>query len=210
MNTSSQPVRVLVVDDHPLLREGIVGVVSRQPDMVIVGEASDGFEGVEAFRRLRPDVTLMDLQMPGMNGVEAITAIRAEFGDATILVLTTYKGDVQALRALKAGAQGYLLKNALRKELVDTIRSLSAGRRVILPEIAAEIADHLVDDVLTEREIAVLTCVSLGNSNKRVADCLAISEDTVKAHMKSILSKLDARDRTHAVSIALKRGIIPS
>lgn len=208
MNGFDRPIRLLTVDDHPMLREGIAAVVEGQADMVLVAEASDGYEAVEQYRRHRPDVVLMDLQMPGMNGVEAIAAIRQEFADATILVLTTYKGDVQALRALKAGARGYLLKSALRRELLDTIRLLHAGRRCIPAEIATEIAGHAVDDALTAREVAVLGCVAGGNSNKSVAGLLSISEETVKAHMKSILAKLDARDRTHAVTIAIKRGIL--
>jgi DNA-binding NarL/FixJ family response regulator len=208
MNGRDRPIRLLTVDDHPMLREGIAAVVEGQADMELVAEASDGYEAVEQYHRHRPDVVLMDLQMPGMNGVEAIAAIRREFPDATILVLTTYKGDVQALRALKAGARGYLLKSALRRELLDTIRLLHAGRRCIPAEIATEIAGHAVDDALTAREVAVLGCVAGGNSNKAVAGLLSISEETVKAHMKSILAKLDARDRTHAVTIAIKRGIL--
>ncbi|WP_458068265.1 response regulator [Rhodanobacter sp. BL-MT-08] len=208
MAAPAPPIRVLVVDDHPLLREGIVGVVNSQPDMLIVGEASDGLDAIEHFRKLRPDVTLMDLQMPGMDGLEAITILRKEFADAIILVLTTYKGDVQALRAIKAGAQGYLLKGALRKELVDTIRNVFAGHRYILPEVASDIAAHLIQDALTERETVVLSCVAAGNSNKLVAQALCITEETVKGHMKSIMAKLAARDRTHAVAIAMRRGII--
>ncbi|MFC5741315.1 response regulator [Dyella tabacisoli] len=208
MSQAESRIRILTVDDHPMLREGIAAVIEGQPDMVLVAEASNGREAVEQFRRYRPDVTLMDLQMPEMNGIDAITLIRKEFPAASILVLTTYKGDVQALRALKAGAQGYLLKSALRKELLDTIRHLYAGKRAIPAEIAMEIADHAVDDALTPREIAVLTCVAAGNSNKAVAAELAISEETVKAHMKSILAKLDAKDRTHAVTIGLRRGVI--
>jgi len=207
---SIPPIRVLVVDDHPLLRDGIAGVIEDQPDMEVAGEANDGIEAVEQFRRLRPDVTLMDLQMPGMNGIEAIMAIRGEFHTAAILVLTTYKKDVQAVRAIKAGARGYLLKSALRRDLIETIRKVHEGISVILPEIAAEIASHLIDESLTERETAVLNSVSLGNSNKLVSVHLKISEETVKAHMKSILDKLGARDRTHAVAIALRRGIISS
>ncbi len=206
--TSPTQIRVMTVDDHPILREGIAAVIEGQQDMALVAEASNGREAVESFRIHRPDVTLMDLQMPEMGGVEAILAIRHEFPAARILVLTTYKGDVQALRALKAGAQGYLVKSALRKELTETIRSVHAGKRCIPPEIAAEIAEHAIDDALSPREIAVLASVADGNSNKTVADLLEISEDTVKAHMKSILAKLDAKDRTHAVTIGLARGII--
>src|SRR5688572_24032197 len=198
----------MVVDDHPLLREGIAAVLERQDDMRLVAEATDGQEALEAFRQIRPDVTLMDLQMPRMGGIEAIAAIRGEFPRARIVVLTTYHGDVQALRAFKAGASGYLLKNLLRRELIDTIRIIHQGGRRIPPEIATEIAEHATADALSEREAEVLRWVAQGNANKRVASLLGISEDTVKAHMKSILAKLDANDRTHAVTIALKRGII--
>jgi DNA-binding NarL/FixJ family response regulator len=190
------------------MREGIAGVVNTQTDMIIVGEASDGREAIERFRELRPDVTLMDLQMPVVDGVEAIVILREEFSNAIILVLTTYKGDVQALRAIKAGAQGYLLKGALRKELVDAIRKVAAGHRYIIPEVVNDIAAHLIEDALTERETVVLSCVAAGNSNKLVAQSLSITEETVKAHMKSIMAKLAARDRTHAVAIAMRRGII--
>ncbi|MEL1264033.1 response regulator transcription factor [Pseudoxanthomonas putridarboris] len=202
------PIRILTVDDHPLLREGIAAVIEGQPDMVLAGEATNGREAVDAFRDCRPDVTLMDLQMPEMGGIEAIGAIQREFPGARIVVLTTYQGDVQALRAFKAGASGYLLKSMLRKELVDTIRSVHGGRRRIPPEIAAEIAEHASDDALTLREVEVLRQVAAGNGNKRIAVQLSISEETVKAHMKNILAKLDANDRTHAVTIALKRGFI--
>lgn len=201
-------IRILTVDDHPLLREGIAALIERQEDMVLVGEAANGREAIEAFRSHRPDVTLMDLQMPEMSGIDAITAIRREFSNARIVVLTTFQGDVQAVRALKAGASGYLLKNMLRKELVDTIRSVHAGRRRIPPEVAAELAEHVVDDALTERETDILTRVASGNSNKIIASQLDISEATVKYHLKSILSKLGANDRTHAVTIAMKRGFI--
>ena len=205
MNT---PIRIMTVDDHPMLREGIAAVLASEEDMILVGEASNGREGLEQFRALRPDVTLMDLQMPVMNGTEAIIAIRKEFPDARIIVLTTYSGDAQAARAFEAGAVGYLLKNMVRKELVETIRSVHSGKKRIPPEIAVEMAEHHSDDALTEREIEVLKQVSAGNANKMVAYNLELSEETVKAHMKNILSKLGARDRTHAVTIALKRGII--
>jgi DNA-binding NarL/FixJ family response regulator len=209
MNTmrDTRAIRILTVDDHQLLREGIAAVLEGQPDMVLIGQASNGRDAIESFRQLRPDVTLMDLRMPDMSGIEAITAIRAEFQNARIIVLTTYAGDVQAAGALKAGACGYLLKNLVRKELLDTIRAVHAGKRRVPPEIAIEIAEHVADDALTEREIEVLRRVAAGKSNKVIAAELDISEGTVKTHMKSILPKLDASDRTHAVMIALKRGI---
>jgi DNA-binding NarL/FixJ family response regulator len=210
MNTMRGPwaIRILTVDDHQLLREGIAAVLEGQPDMVLVGQASNGREAIEGFRQHRPDVTLMDLRMPDMSGIEAITAIRAEFPNARIIVLTTYAGDVQAAGALRAGASGYLLKNLVRKELLETIRAVHAGKRRVPPEIATEIAEHIADDALTEREIDVLRRVAAGKSNKVIAAELDISEGTVKTHMKSILPKLDASDRTHAVTIALKRGIL--
>lgn len=201
-------IRILTVDDHALLRDGIAAVFAGQEDMALVGQASNGHEAIESFRRLRPDVTLMDLRMPDMSGIDAITAIRAEFPTARIVVLTTYKGDAQAAAALKAGAVGYLLKSLVRKELLETVRAVHAGKRRIPPEIATEIAEHVADDALTEREIDVLRRVAWGMSNKLIAAELAIREGTVKTHMKSILPKLDAADRTHAVMIALKRGIL--
>jgi DNA-binding NarL/FixJ family response regulator len=201
-------IRVLAVDDHPLLREGIAVVIQGERDIVLIDQASNGQEAIDKFRTHRPDVTLMDLQMPGMNGIDTMIAIRREFSHARFIVLTTYDGDVQALRALKAGASGYLLKGTLRKNLLDTIRAVHAGRRCIPAEIALELADHLADDALTEREVEVLRSVAMGNSNKLIADRLHLSEATVKGHMKSILSKLGASDRTHAVMIAMKRGFI--
>ena len=204
----TKKISVLSVDDHPLLREGIAAVLQGETDIVLAAEATNGKEAIESFRACRPDVTLMDLQMPVMNGIDAIIQIRREFPNARFVVLTTYQGDVQALRALKAGASGYLLKNMLRKELVETIRSVHAGKRYIPLEIAAELADHVTEDALTEREIEVLRSVARGNSNKIIAGRLNVSEATVKGHMKSILSKLTANDRTHAVMIAMKRGFI--
>lgn len=205
---TSEMIRIFAVDDHQLLLEGIAAVLSEQPNMALVGQAGSGQEAIEGFRRLRPDVTLMDLRMPDMSGIQAIAAIRAEFPSARIIVLTTYPGDAQAAAALRAGAAGYLLKSLVRKELIETIRAVHAGKRRILPEIAAEIAEHVADDALTERELEVLRRVAAGKSNKLIAAELDISEGTVKTHMKSILPKLDASDRTHAVTIAIKRGIL--
>jgi len=204
----TQLIRILTVDDHPLLRQGITGAINVQSDMTVVAEASDGEEAIAVFRRSRPDITLMDLRLPKLSGIDAITAIRNEFPSARLVVLTTYGGDVQALRAFKAGAVGYLLKSMLRTELVDTIRLVHAGHRRIPPEIAAELAEHATDDALSPREIDVLRQVAAGNSNKIVAARLDLSEHTVKGHLKNILSKLHASDRTHAVMIALKRGIL--
>ena len=201
-------ITVLTVDDHPLLREGIAAVIQGEEDLNLVAEAANGQEALEAFRLHRPDVTLMDLQMPVMNGVDAIIAIRNEFPSARFVILTTYQGDVQALRAFKAGASGYLLKNMLRKELLDTIRLVNAGQRRIPTEIAAELAEHVIDDALSDREIDVLRRVAKGTSNKIIAAQLSVSEATVKAHMKSILAKLGANDRTHAVTIAMRRGFL--
>lgn len=208
MSPEPNPIRILTVDDHLLLREGIAALVASQSDMRVVGEASNGLEALEKFRKHRPDITLMDLVMPEMKGVDAIIAIRAEFPEARIIVLTTYTGDVQVLRALKAGARGYLLKGLLRKELLETVRAVHAGRKCIPPEIAAQIAEHAGDEALSVREIEVLRLIAGGNANKQIADQLSITEETVKGHVKNILAKLSANDRTHAVTIALKRGII--
>jgi len=208
MSTGSSQIRILAVDDHALVREGIAGLVGVQPDMVMVGEASNGREAIQQFRMLHPDLTLMDLQMPEMNGIEALIAIRNEFPDAKVIVLTTYAGDVQILRALKAGAQAYLLKNTLHKELLDTIRAVHAGKKALSPEVSYEVAEHATDDALTPAEVAVLRLIAAGNANKQIADQLSITEETVKSRVKNILSKLGANDRTHAAMIGLKRGII--
>ena len=205
---SANKIKVLCVDDHPLVRDGIAFALQQQSDMELVAEAKNGAEAIVAFRQYRPDVTLMDLQMPQMNGIDATAAIRGEFPNARIVILTTYSGDIQASKALKLGAVGYLLKGMLRTELVDTIRLVHAGHRRIPPEIASGIAEHVSADALSEREIEVLRVVATGCSNKIVADRLFISEDTVKGHMKNILAKLQANDRTHAVMIALKRGFL--
>jgi DNA-binding NarL/FixJ family response regulator len=208
MSAGPSPIRILAIDDHPLVREGISGLVAGQSDMKLVGEASNGREAIQQFRTHRPDVTLMDLQMPEMNGVDAIIAIRNEFPEARIIVLTTYTGDVQVLRAIKAGARAYLLKNTLHKELLDAIRAVHAGKKTISPEVSFELAEHANDDALTPGEISVLRLIAAGNANKQIADQLSISEETVKSRVKNILSKLGANDRTHAVMIGLKRGII--
>ena len=208
MTDGSARIRVLAVDDHVLIREGIAVLLGDEPDMTLVAEASNGREAIQQFRTHRPDVTIMDLQMPEMNGLDAITAIRGEFPDAKIIVLTTYKGDVQILRALKAGAQGYLLKNTIHKELVDTIRAVHGGKKALSPEASYEIAEHATDDALTPAEIVVLRLIAAGNANKQIADQLKITEETVKGRVKNILSKLGASDRTHAAMIGLKRGII--
>ncbi len=203
-----RPIRIMTVDDHPALRDGIAAIVEQQADMTLVGEASNGQEAVAAFANLRPDVTLMDLQMPVMGGVEAIAAIREQAPGAHIIVLTTYDGDAQAARAMKAGASAYLLKSSLRRELLDTIRAVHAGRRHIPPQIAQEMALHAADDPLSAREIEILKLVADGKANKMIAWDLSISEETVKAHMKSIFGKLEVGDRTHAVTAALRRGVI--
>ena len=201
-------IRVLIVDDHALLRDGISALIGNQADMELVGEASNGREAIELFRTHRPDVTLMDLQMPEMGGIDALSAIRGEFPEARIIVLTTYAGDVQVFRALKAGARAFLLKGLLRKELIETIRAVHAGQKRLPPEIAAEIAEHATDDRLTPREIDVLRLIAGGNANKEIAAQLSLTEETVKGHVKNILAKLGANDRTHAVTIGLKRGVI--
>jgi len=201
-------IRILTVDDHPVVRNGIAGLVQDQSDMLLVGEASNGREAIQQFRAHQPDVTLMDLQMPEMSGVDAIIAIRDQFPRARIIVLTTYTGDVQVVRALKAGAQGYLIKNLLHKELLDAIRRVHSGKKIFTPELSCEVASHAADDSLTPAEISVLRLIAEGNANKQIAAQLSISEETVKSRVKNILSKLGANDRTQAVTIALKRGII--
>ena len=206
--TVQQTIRVLAVDDHPLLRAGIAAAVNAQPGMAVVAEASSGEEAVELFREHRPDITLMDLRLPKMSGTDAISAIRKEFPTARVIVLTTFSGDVQALRAFKAGASGYLLKSMMRTELTDTVRLVHSGFRRIPPEIASAMAEHAAEEALTGREVDVLRSVAEGNSNKLIASDLFVSEHTVKGHVRNILSKLGASDRTHAVMIALKRGIL--
>jgi DNA-binding NarL/FixJ family response regulator len=208
VSDGSPQIRVLAVDDHVLVREGIAVLLSTEPDMALVAEACNGREAIQQFRAHRPDITLMDLQMPEMNGLDAIIGIRGEFPEAKIIVLTTYQGDVQILRALKAGARGYLLKNTFHKELLDTIRAVHAGKKALSPEASYEIAEHATDDALTPAEINVLRLIAAGNANKQIADQLSITEETVKGRVKNILSKLNASDRTHAAMIGLKRGII--
>jgi len=208
VDSAHNVIRILTVDDHPLLRKGIAALVNTEPDLKLVAEASNGKEAIDAFRTHRPDVTLMDLQMPDVDGLEAIKVIRSEFPDARVIVLTTYSGDMQVLGALKAGARGYILKGHVHKELLHAIRAVHAGQKRIPPEIAAELADHATDDALTEREIDVLKLIGAGNSNKQIADQLSIGEATVKSHVTNILSKLGANDRAHSVTIGLKRGII--
>ncbi len=208
MSTEPHVIRILAVDDHPLLREGIAALIAGEPGMQLVCACSNGHEAIQQFRALRPDVTLMDLQMPDMTGFDAMVAIRGEFPDARIIVLSSYAGDAQVVRALKAGAAGYLLKNLVHKELLDTIRSVYGGRRTLSPEVSIELATHATDDPLTPSEIDVLRLIASGNGNKQIADKLGITEDTVKGRVRNILSKLGANDRTHATTIGLKRGII--
>jgi DNA-binding NarL/FixJ family response regulator len=208
MNAPPNHIRILLADDHPVLRQGIQALAADERDMEFVAEASNGREAIEQFRKHRPDITLMDLQMPDMNGIDVMITIRNEFPDARFIILTTYAGDVQVSRALKAGARAYLLKSFLRKELLDTIRAVHAGQKRIPYDLATQVADHIADDSLTFREIEVLRLIAAGNANKLIADQLSIAEETVKGHVKNILSKLSANDRTHAVTIGLKRGII--
>ena len=210
MTTSPNSIRILAVDDHPLFRSGIAALLATQPDMSLVAEASNGREAIERFRAHHPDITLMDLQMPEMNGLDAMIAIRDEFPEARIIVLTTYTGDVQVLRAMKTGARAYLLKNLLDKELLQTIRAVHAGKKTLAAEASYELAEHATDDALTPGEVEVLRLIAAGNANKQIAAELSITEETVKGRVKNILSKLGANDRTHAAMIGIKRGIIQS
>ncbi|HKS11317.1 MAG TPA: response regulator transcription factor [Pyrinomonadaceae bacterium] len=204
----STPIRIFSVDDHPLLREGIAALVNSQPDMVIAGEASTGAEALQLFKQLQPDVTLLDLRLPDTSGIDILIAIRTEFPDARVIMLTTFEGDVEIHRALQAGARGYLLKNMPPSELLDVIRQVHAGKKRIPPAIASQLAEHMSDETLTEREIEVLREVAGGNKNKDIANKLFISEETVKVHVKHIMEKLGAADRTQAVTIGVRRGII--
>jgi len=208
MPNDAGAIRILTVDDHALFRRGIAALINAEPDMRLIAEASDGAEAIAEFKKHRPDVTLMDLQMPEMNGIECIIAIRSDFPNARIIVLTTYPGDVQVVRALKAGARGYLLKGQVNRELPEVIRAVHAGQKRIAPEMAAELAEYTAEDDLSPREIDVLRLIAAGNANKEIASQLSIAEETVKSHVAKILAKLHANDRTHAVTTALKRGII--
>ena len=208
MNAKTKAIRILTADDHALLRQGIASLIDIEPDMELVAQAATGREAIEQFRRHQPDITLMDLQMPDMSGMEAIIAIRGEFPNARIIVITTYAGDIQVVRALKAGARGYLLKGNVHTDLLQAIRDVHAGRKRVPPEVAAELAMHTAEDQLTQRELDILKLIAQGNANKEIAAQLSIREDTVKSHVGNILEKLDANDRTHAVTIGLKRGII--
>jgi DNA-binding NarL/FixJ family response regulator len=208
MNSALNPIRILAADDHVLLRKGIAMILANHPDMTLVAEASNGREAVEQYRALQPDITLMDLQMPEMNGLDAMIAIRSEFPQARIIMLTTYAGDVQVLRAMKVGARGYLLKTLLDKELLETIRAVHAGKKMLSAEASFELAEHSTSETLTPGEIDVLQLIAAGNANKQIAECLSITEDTVKGRVKNILAKLGANDRTHAAMIGIKRGII--
>ena len=205
---SSVTIRILVIDDHPLLRDGIAALIAGQSDMELVAQACSGREGIDQFRIHAPDITLMDLQMPEMNGIDAIIAIRELAPDARVIVLTTYSGDVQAQRALQAGARAYLLKNLLHKELLATIRSVHAGQKTMSPSVAAELAEHSLQDALTNREVDVLRLIAAGHANKEIAAQLSVTEETVKSRVKNILMKLHANDRTHAAMIGLRRGVI--
>ena len=206
--SSSIRIRISSVDDHPLLREGIAALVNNQPDMSLIGQAATGSEAIQLFKELRPDVTLLDLRLPDMSGIDTLIAIRCEFPEARIIMLTTFEGDVEILRALQAGARGYLLKNMPPAELLDVIRQVHAGKKRIPPEIASQLAEHLSDETLTEREVQVLRAVANGNKNRDIAKKLFVSEETVKVHTKHIMDKLGAADRTQAVTIAVRRGII--
>ena len=208
MTDESKTIRILAVDDHPVLRQGIAGLIEDESDMTLVAEAANGREAIHQFRTHQPDVTLMDLQMPEMNGLDAMIAIRGEFPEARIIVLTTYTGDVQATRAIQAGARAYLLKNSLHKELLNTIRAVHAGRKSLSPEVSFELAEHAAEEQLSPAEVRILHLISEGNTNKEIAAQLSATEDAIKGQVRNILAKLGANDRTHAVTIALKRGIM--
>ena len=208
MTKDTTKIRILIVDDHPLLRQGIIALIADEQDMTVVAEAADGREAIQQFRAHHPDVTLMDLQMPEMNGLDAMISIRGEFPEARIIVLTTYTGDVQARRALQAGARAYLLKNSLHKDLLGTIRAVHAGRKTLSPEVSFELAEHAAEETLSPLEVRVLRLIAEGNSNKEIAQLLSVTEDAVKGQVRNILAKLGANDRTHAAMIGVKRGII--